>query len=346
MDNIMIVVGACLILLLITGIVIVANKLSKVKKEKSDLEAKTALEIQELQNQIEEQKNSWANEKQLLLEKHLTEMDSLREECKHVVRHTKEEIENREDVLSKMSERELLVKTMLALDGYADKLARIEMSTAGVMVDVQTSLAINDFTEQIGFMKETITKQLTEVSNDYSKQLSEYSTDYSKRLSDISDDHTVQLSKVSSGIIGQLDSLGANVKSLIEKMEESITKSHNSVLEKIDIRLNKADVVAKMEDMLVAVKGVQNYLKTGIEIPDYSEQLQRLAGEIQKIISTVQSVDSTVDDIDRSVNNVSDKLGYNDWRAVDQRFDELESLVRDCIDAAEKARDAAESVSQ
>ena len=319
-------------MLLITGVIILAVRLSKLKKEKAESEAKLSSELQNAQLQLEEATTSWTNEKQSLIEKHQHDVEAVQEECKHAIKIAREEIESRQEVLSKLSEKELLVKTMLALDSYADRLARIEMYSAGLMVDDKTSHAVDAFTEKMATTNETLTRQLERVSSDLASKISVASNEIT--------DH---LERGSSGINKKIDARSAEVILLVDRMEDTVIKSLEAVLNKIDTRLDKSDVVTRMGDLLTAVRGIQNYLKTGLDIPDYSDRLEGIESRIKEVISKVETIESDVDNIDRTADNIAYKLGNRGINTMEEQFDDLERLVREAIEAAESAKSAAES---
>ena len=87
----------------------------KHSKEKTELENKCSSEIEAAKNDCSRQIGEMRDE-----------VSAAKIDCERQIRETRETIENRKDTLSKMSDKELNIAIMLALDGYSDRLNRLE----------------------------------------------------------------------------------------------------------------------------------------------------------------------------------------------------------------------------
>ena len=122
-----------------------------VKAARLHAESEIASAQKSAKSEIASIRTACENEKQAMSDKCNETINSIRKEYENQIRHVKEDIESNKATLSKMNEKDLLVNIMMALNGYAGRVDRIEQYfTDNPVVDqinrllVETTKAISD----------------------------------------------------------------------------------------------------------------------------------------------------------------------------------------------------------
>lgn len=180
MENTTLIIAG-MILALVVVIVILSLIISSLRK-------KNARIISQAQSDVASARAACENEKRVLNAKHAEEIDSIRLDCARQIQHVKEDIESDREVLSKMNEKELITDVMIALNGYGNRLDRIEQNLADDQITeriirlfqdvaVKINSSTNTLTEQIGDMKREISSIGDAVDEIYSSISDKYSYD-------------------------------------------------------------------------------------------------------------------------------------------------------------------------
>lgn len=114
--GLIILVGSMFVLVVLLGFVV-----WKQKKTLMATREKASADLQELRQQFEE-------EKRILRSQFEDEKKDLQEQHEQSLQRMREQIESDREVLSQKSDKELLVNVVLALDGYASRMRRLEES--------------------------------------------------------------------------------------------------------------------------------------------------------------------------------------------------------------------------
>ena len=174
-------IGAFLIILIIILFMVISYKdhqISEIKRKTKD--------------DIEKERSNY--EKRLSMEK-----DELKREYEDKIYHLKNDIETRREVLSKMSDKDLLISIMQALDIYKNKFSEIEDS-------------IND---QTASLSERIDDQTNSLTSKIDEQTNDIGFDIQSVKSSLDDDDDY------SSLSSKIDSLDYEVRNAVSAAEDA-----------------------------------------------------------------------------------------------------------------------------
>jgi uncharacterized protein YoxC len=218
---------------------------------------------------------SYENDKKSLSEKYAREADALRRECARQIQHAKEDIENRKQELSRMSDKELLANVMIALNGYGSRLDRLEQHLTDDQITARMSRLLQDVTVKIQGITETLTGQINEMNESIQDSLND--SDLKSRLDSMGDNLDEMASDIEEikSSVGDGSSSNYDISDIKSKVEEI----HESVCDKY----NYDSVARGIDDLLSAVnemKDTAEYAKRAAEeAKDAAENAQRAAEE-------------------------------------------------------------------
>lgn len=84
----------------------------------------------------------------------------IQQDCAAQIRHVKEDIEKRKEILSQRKEKELLIDVMIALDGYGSRFERIEKYLTNDQISEKISQLMQQVTSQTNNVTGTLTAQI------------------------------------------------------------------------------------------------------------------------------------------------------------------------------------------
>lgn len=314
-----------IVIIMITVILKMNKKIITIKKNNKDAMARLnndhRYEIDKMINlhtislnqKVAEMNSSFEKLKKEIAAQHSAQLSMIRQECSQQIRQMQEYIETRKDILFKMSDKELLVNVMLALEGYSKRFERLEHD-----------LSYNQITDKIEKMSSDVVKAV----DSYEESLNSHIEDIHKAVSSKVDD---------LNIINQINDIKTNT-SAIENTVESLK---NIIIEDSN-ELNSISSI--VEDIQSDVGDIASNLS-------YYSRFDDLDSKIETISSEVSSVHSDVDDIKTSVSDKYsyDSLASSidsissDVSSIRSDIDSIMSVASDAKDAAESARDAIES---
>lgn len=160
MENTTLIIAG-MILTLVVVIVILSLIISSLRK-------KNARIISQAQSDVASARATCENEKRVLNAKHAEEIDSIRLDCARQIQHVKEDIENDREVLFKMNEKELIANVMIALNGYGNRLDRIEQNLADDQITERIIRLFQDVAVKINNSTNTLTEQIDDIKREIS----------------------------------------------------------------------------------------------------------------------------------------------------------------------------------
>lgn len=208
---------------IIIGLIIVVIFLAKSNSKKTQ-------ENKKIQNdalmQLEAVRAACKQQIDTMTAEQASEISLIKRNCEDQIRKAQETIENRRDILAKMSEKDLLINVMTVLDGYGKRFERIEKSIPAQTDKINQSLENNNSIVQ---------NKLTSIQSDIA---------------------TIKLNASNiPSIAPKLDAISStvdSVESTVDCIHESISDiySYNSLASNID---NLADTIDSIESTVNSI---------------------------------------------------------------------------------------------
>ena len=142
-------------------------------------DSKVALAQKAANTEIESMRVRCENEKRAINDKCNETVISIKKDCERQIQHIKEDIESERATLSKMNEKELLIRIMLALNGYGNRLDRLEQNLADDKVVDRINNLFEKTTTIISGVSDNLIEQI-DIMNDSSAIKIEVSEDFKK----------------------------------------------------------------------------------------------------------------------------------------------------------------------
>lgn len=184
----------------------------------------------------------------------------MRDEYDEKIRKMKEDIESRKEVLNNMSEKELLISVMIALDGYGSRIERLENASGYEEVANQVNALIPNITDKLEHMADDIIKKME--SYNILKQIG----DIQSKIDDIQ--YTVcNEAYKNDSIPDAIDSLQSDIsfmKTNIDDIRSSVCDRHtyDSLASSIDsISSELWSIRSACEDAKSAAESAQNAIE-------------------------------------------------------------------------------------
>ena len=273
---------------------------------------------------------------------HSTILKQLNEEkvelCKEYddrIRHAQEDIEYRRNQLLQMNEKELLVRIMIALNGYGTRFERLEKH-----------LTIDEVSMKVSELVQNITAKQSELEKSFAEQLVELKVSVSNNLND--SELIRKLNEISAeAIAGRLSCIMYNMESEISKMTSQLTNQIRTMNVSVTNSLNDSELPKRLNKFEYEIKGI---LSSDNKYNSLSEQIEELIDRVNSMKSDTEDMKSNICEgtssyslcsaIDDIHNSVCDRYGYD---SIASNLDNILSAVQEAKEAAERAKDVVES---
>lgn len=254
-----------------------------VKAARLHAESEIASAQKSAKSEIASIRTACENEKQAMSDKCNETINSIRKEYENQIRHVKEDIESNKATLSKMNEKDLLVNIMMALNGYAGRVDRIEQYfTDNPVVDqinrllVETTKAISDICDDTN---ESIQSSLND--SDIVTKLDDIYSAIEDTKSDLND----------SDIETKLD----NIYSIIDDTRSDVCDTYNlcNGFGIYDIKDGIDSIQSKVDEIEYSIGQDRNYNSTSF----YSlDDIMSVVNEIKDIAESARDAAESAKD--------------------------------------------------
>ncbi|MBQ3802725.1 MAG: hypothetical protein II845_03415 [Oscillospiraceae bacterium] len=165
MNNLTIFLCATTVVLIIIVVILASASIRNSNESKKAKEA--------AQEEIKAARESYESKRRELIEQHIAELSSLRDETARQIQITREHIEARKDVLAQMDEKKLLASIIIALEGYGKRLDRIEQQVSEDQFSAKMTALLQDLTTKINSIADSFTSQIDATASSIEEHLSE-----------------------------------------------------------------------------------------------------------------------------------------------------------------------------
>ena len=266
-----------------------------------------------------------------------------KDEASEIIKSTCDQIEDDKNRLSGLSDRELLVETMLALGTYGRRIDRIDEKLKCI---TNYKAYIDDMNKQTYALSQSFVVLEGNISttagviNGLRQTIQETSTHIHKLIVDLSsltnlhikiDNHVQTL----YGVEENLSYIHGKIAAVVEDMEAVMGTYDQSPMTKLkgierEI-VNLAEVVASIRNDVGSISGATDKIKTAIDdsMEEYTYgslfyRIADIADKLSSLESEVGSVSSKVYDIKSTVENSLSSYGYD---SLYSKLDDISSSV-------------------
>lgn len=273
-----------------------------------------------------------------------------KDEASDIIRETCDKIEEDKEKISQLSDREILVETMLALGSYGRRLDRIEtkiqcITNYKAYIDDMNALT-QKLTEKFVALDESISnatatiltlrQTIQETSSGIQRLISDLSS--LSNLHDVISNHVVNLSQLEQDV----KVLQGRVAHVVEEMNAVMTTNDQAPMKKLKLIETE---VASIKEALSEVSEVTENIKGKIEesLDEYNydglwykvNEIEQKATDINREVddacSKIDSVARKADDIYYEVDGVGSRL--SDIERIGRVASDIES-IKDKVDSA------------
>ena len=231
---------------IIIGLIIVVIFLAKSNSKKTQ-------ENKKIQNdalmQLEAVRAACKQQIDTMTAEQASEISLIKRNCEDQIRKAQETIENRRDILAKMSEKDLLINVMTVLDGYGKHFERIEKSIPAQTDKINQSLENNNSITSIQSDIATIKLNASNIPSIAPKLDAISSTVDSV-------ESTVDCIHESISDIYSYNSLASNIDNLADTID-SIESTVNSIHESISDTYSYDSLVSNINSIKSTIASIQ-----------------------------------------------------------------------------------------
>ncbi len=329
-------------------------------------------ELQKRQNTIAASAAAFEEEKEKMRQAHVDEIVAVRRENAIQTQQMIEFIDARKEELAKKTDKELLVSAVMALEGYAGRLERVEKnmeyhevtermaemkkefnenldSTEAALLE---KLERKEVTEKISQLQESTIGQLEEMQKGFSWQMEQTKEDLSGKIVSMNTGLTELMNSLQ--LPERLETLSGQIDDLYRKFSGKVDELARTITEKIGaydtISARMASLQETVSGMGGTVKGVDETANKTLKMLDKSGLLDvnhfgkndviQTLGELKSDMSHLQELRNSVNEIKGDVRNALNS------DAVSSRLNSIEQAIQGLnngVDAVRKAAEQAEA---
>ena len=329
-------------------------------------------ELQKRQNTIAASAAAFEEEKEKMRQAHVDEIVAVRRESAIQTQQMIEFIDARKEELAKKTDKELLVSAVMALEGYAGRLERVEKnmeyhevtermaemkkefnenldSTEAALLE---KLERKEVTEKISQLQESTIGQLEEMQKGFSWQMEQTKEDLSGKIVSMNTGLTELMNSLQ--LPERLETLSGQIDDLYRKFSGKVDELARTITEKIGaydtISARMASLQETVSGMGGTVKGVDETANKTLKMLDKSGLLDvnhfgkndviQTLGELKSDMSHLQELRNSVNEIKGDVRNALNS------DAVSSRLNSIEQAIQGLnngVDAVRKAAEQAEA---
>ena len=329
-------------------------------------------ELQKRQNTIAASAAAFEEEKEKMRQAHVDEIVAVRRENAIQTQQMIEFIDARKEELAKKTDKELLVSAVMALEGYAGRLERVEKnmeyhevtermaemkkefnenldSTEAALLE---KLERKEVTEKISQLQESTIGQLEEMQKGFSWQMEQTKEDLSGKIVSMNTGLTELMNSLQ--LPERLETLSGQIDDLYRKFSGKVDELARTITEKIGaydtISARMASLQETVSGMSGTVKGVDETANKTLKMLDKSGLLDvnhfgkndviQTLGELKSDMSHLQELRNSVNEIKGDVRNALNS------DAVSSRLNSIEQAIQGLnngVDAVRKAAEQAEA---
>ena len=318
------------------------KELEKLKADKAGAEEETKKKIAELEQSLSASSVAYEEELEKLQKVHVEEISVVRRECTIQAQQMIEFIDTRKEELDKKTERELLLTAVMALDGYAGRLERLEKNMEFRDVMKRMSEMKQEFTENLGSAETELLKKLE--AKELFESIGKMQTDVSSQIEDNTADLTGKIKSMNSLLTDlmnslklpeKLEALSEEIDDLYQKLSDKVDELENNVAEKIDAY----DITGSLDSIQETVNGIDD------TVDDLSESTEKIMGLVEDLRSGIERMESIKEDLDEIKSNVNPYGSYSVYsevNSISSKLESIESDIRSLGYSVDAAKDAAE----
>ena len=233
--SIYVLIIAVLLVLVINLFAVISSKRKEIKATKKKAADDVAKAEQKARYEVSAMKTTCDKRINDLIAEHNEEKNAIRLDCANQIKRLKEKIENRKETLSQMSEKELLANIILALDGYAGRLNRIESHLTEDVITKSLALLMKDFAQRIEDISDTLDNQMNDlnytIQNGFNNSdVLQKLYDIESELEDVSSEVSEIQSNVSYGITCNCSSDIDDVKEYVNSIRYTIDEIYSKIV--------------------------------------------------------------------------------------------------------------------
>lgn len=325
-------------------------------------------ELQKRQNTIAASAAAFEEEKEKMRQAHVDEIVAVRRENAIQTQQMIEFIDARKEELAKKTDKELLVSAVMALEGYAGRLDRVEKnmeyhevtermaemkkefnenldSTEAALLE---KLERKEVTEKISQLQESTIGQLEEMQKGFSWQMEQTKEDLSGKIVSMNTGLTELMNSLQ--LPERLETLSGQIDDLYRKFSGKVDELARTITEKIGaydtISARMASLQETVSGMGGTVKGVDETANKTLKMLDKSGLLDvnhfgkndviQTLGELKSDMSHLQELRNSVNEIKGDVRNALNS------DAVSSRLNSIEQAIQGLNNGVDAVRKAAE----
>lgn len=302
------------------------------KKTISDLEQQVIVRDQTISSMT----TGHEEELERIRQKHINEITLVRKESAIQAQQMLEFIDARKESLEKKSDRELLLSAVMALEGYAGRLERVEKNMEYHDVIARMAEMKKEFSDRITETESALLEQLK--SKKVFERIGQMQSDISKQIEDNTDDLTHKITSMNSLLTELMDSLklpeklknlSDQIDDIYQKLSEKIQELENSVAAKID----EYDITGSLDSLQGTVNGIDE------TADDISESTDKIEEQLSELKSEIEKMDSLKMDLSEIKSSICDSWSSE---SISSKLDSIESSIQSLESSVDQARDAAE----
>ncbi len=241
MENVIAVLFILLVALIIAVSVmgmLLSKRKQEIEQEKFQTQAKLSAMNASCENKINELIKKHEEALALVNQQHAEKEEILCRDYEKKLRENQEHIESRKEVLLAKNEKELLTEVMVALDGYASRLARIETSLIDTKIIDHVSKLVDEVSSKIHGVEDQLVKRISDMNDSLENAFDDYylrqkMDELDMEISSLRDDMTSIGSKIDdihSGMddVHSISSMSYEMESIKDAVEESKQAAENA----------------------------------------------------------------------------------------------------------------------
>ena len=329
-------------------------------------------ELQKRQNTIAASAAAFEEEKEKMRQAHVDEIVAVRRENAIQTQQMIEFIDARKEELAKKTDKELLVSAVMALEGYAGRLERVEKNMEYHEVTERMAEMKKEFNENLGsteaallekLERKEVTEKISQLQESTIGQLEEMQKGFSWQMEQTKEDLSGKIVSMNTGLTElmnslqlpeRLETLSGQIDDLYRKFSGKVDELARTITEKIGaydtISARMASLQETVSGMGGTVKGVDETANKTLKMLDKSGLLDvnhfgkndviQTLGELKSDMSQLQELRNSVNEIKGDVRNaLNSDMVSSRLNSIDQAIQGLNNGV----DAVRKAAEQAEA---
>ena len=345
------------------------KELERVKAEKAALEEKLQKSEKAFSDAVGEHQ---AEVEKINLE-HIEEIARIRKESALRVQQMIEFIDVRKGELEKKSDKELLVSAVMALDGYASRMQRLELFMDFHDVETKMTEMRKAFSDSLDSTESRLLEKLQAkalldrieaVQSEVNETMDQMQCDLDSKIKSSNENLSSEIESMNTTLSSLMNSLQLPEKLVelsrqIDDLYQKLSRKVDDLLESITEKMEEYDITSSISDLQETVNGIDSTVdnieeRTEGYLDNLSDTVREALDEVKnemsasgvsyamdELKSEINSLYMLKSDIDEIKDCVCSSYGSG---SIPYMLDQLADAVREAKEAAEGAKEAAERI--